>query len=69
VKDGIAGVQADSACREYVRVERQLIAQSRRQCDGLKCVYFNAISVKNKSDELRAWISTWGYDVVAISEI
>ena len=35
---------------------------------GLKCVYFNARSIRNKVDELAAWISTWEFDVVAISE-
>jgi len=34
----------------------------------LKCICFNARSVTGKADELRAWISTWNYDVVAITE-
>ena len=34
----------------------------------LKCIYFNARSIVRKVDELTAWIDTWKYDVVAISE-
>ena len=39
-----------------------------RQEGGLKCVCFNARSIRNKVDELGAWIGTWDYDVVAITE-
>ena len=35
---------------------------------GLKCVYFNSRSVRNKVGELAAWVATWDFDVVAISE-
>ena len=38
------------------------------QTEGLRCVYFNARSVVNKMDELRAWITTWKCDVIAITE-
>ena len=34
----------------------------------LRCIYFNARSIAGKADELRAWIDTWNYDVIAISE-
>ena len=38
------------------------------QVSGLKCVYFNARSVRSKVGELAAWVTTWDFDVVAISE-
>ena len=41
---------------------------TRRQEGGLKCVYFNARSIRNKVGELGVWIGTWDYDVVAIME-
>jgi len=36
--------------------------------DGWKCVYFNARIISNKMGEFKAWIGTWNYDVVAITE-
>ena len=40
------------------------------RCEGgLKCVYFNARSIRNKVDELAAWIGTWEFGVVAISTL
>ena len=39
-----------------------------RQEGGLKCVYFNARSIRNKVGELAAWVGTWDFDVVAILE-
>jgi len=35
---------------------------------GLKCVCFNARSIRNKIGKLAAWVGTWDFDVVAISE-
>ncbi|XP_069768195.1 uncharacterized protein [Narcine bancroftii] len=35
---------------------------------SLKCIYFNARSIVNKVDELKAWTDTWGHDIVTISE-
>jgi len=40
-----------------------------RQDRGLKCVYFNAKSIQNKVGELAAWVGTWDFDVVAISDM
>ena len=35
---------------------------------GLRCICFNARSVPGKADEFRAWISTWEYDIIGITE-
>jgi len=35
---------------------------------GLQCICFNARHITNKTDGLGAWISTWNYDVVAVTE-
>ncbi|XP_059826924.1 uncharacterized protein LOC132394603 [Hypanus sabinus] len=47
-----------------------IVRDGKRGGDGenLKCIYFNARSIVRKVDELKAWIDTWNYDVVAISE-
>ncbi|PLS49478.1 hypothetical protein CYV29_15670, partial [Carnobacterium maltaromaticum] len=47
---------------------RQGADDERKGTGGLRCICFNARSVVGKADELRAWISTWEYDVIAITE-
>jgi len=58
-EDGVASVQADTTCSEVVRKGIQSKEHTCRPVDWLKCVYFNARSIKNKVDELGAWVSTW----------
>lgn len=64
----VEGQGHDAMCSELVRKDRQGTKHKCSQLEGLKCVYFNARSIRNKGDELRAWISTWNYDVVAVTE-
>jgi len=51
-----------------MKQETQSKEQTGRKRQGLKCVYFNARSIRNKVRELKAWISTKNCDVVAITE-
>lgn len=37
--------------------------------DSLKCFYFKIRSLTCKTEELRAWISTWNLDIVTMTEI
>ena len=63
------GVQ-EIESREVRSTDLDLISQEGASVHvgGLKCVYFNARSVRNKVGELAAWVGTWDFDVVAISE-
>jgi len=63
----VAGVQ-EVECSEVLKTVSRSQECTRRHESGLKCVYFNARNIKNKVDELGAWIGTWNYDVVAITE-
>ena len=64
----VHGVKPDLTYREALRKEKQNKGCKGSKVEGLKCVYFNARSIRNKCDELRAWIHTWNYDVMAITE-
>ena len=64
----MVGSQMERGGRQCEREDGQVREKGSAQTDGLRCVYFNARSVVNKVDELRAWIATWKCDVVAITE-
>ena len=60
--------QTEKDYRQCKREDRPGIEKGSAQTKGLRCVYFNARSIVNKGDELRAWIDAWKCDVVAITE-
>ena len=71
--DGNQSARADSGAGVKINDVNSSckITNRRVVCRGnnlLRCVYFNARSIVGKADELRAWIDTWNYDIIAISE-
>jgi len=49
-------------------VSRSQECTGRRE-GGLKCVYFNARSIRNKVGELAAWVGTWDLKMVKEGEV
>ena len=66
--DETVSTQAGMACSQVKERDGQMKEIGFRQREGLRCVYLNARSIKNKVDELMTWTMTWNFDVVAITE-